>query len=1327
LPGKLSCLPVAVFEPLPISIDEVIARGSIANFVETPVVISFSNLIPDTDYIVHCVVSDRFRTVTSYSQMIQDSSPAKTTCCQRLMIELKQKYFRSTSPSPEALRIKFDGRSPRHLHFDISGRRHGTSDFLDLFYPNTFSVEAFTIPSPVTLILLNCPPPGEYEIVINGTFQSSEFEIIFPFFQSFNVLDNTSEPPVPKVLSTQFSDDGFSVIISFDSSTDQASFVTEFNCSLLMKFPSALTSKCLFTDPCTLSITLSSSSVLLDGNHMNFQKGKLRALCHLSSAECQSWGSVIDFPFKVRPPNVPLLPVVKIRGSLVMSPCDPPIFDLSLSTGAGGRMWASCQVSVFSTNDESIESISRIDEYFSISYDVNARPIPAPSGLFRSGYWYNLRFTLCNFLSSCNSGDYLIEVMNSTIPSLVLLNSRQVSQSVLSPVSLGVSAFTVQCDDGLKSFSQFNFLWTVFRDGVEDKSLKSLSKNPSKFVLSPKTLQFGSTYRISILVTHQGTLLSNSDEYFVTLVSSPLVVAIGGPTRRALKLGEVITVDGTKSYDPDGVSSTLKMTWQCFRVKPSFSQICDLALYHRSPGLIDISATNASVVGFQFNLSLAVSDTTRRSFSSILIDVAPPEAPTISISLPSSDVPPSRWNQNRDLVVSGTILTSVPGRAYWRVENAGVSLKNLNGTGSSKPIRPGLNSFNLLLKGGSLPPSDHFPYVLSLQATDQSSVASVQIFMNSPPRSGQFSVTPDIGISMVTQFAFFASQWIDSDLPLSYEFSYYSGGISLPLQSRSEFSSTSSFLPVGTQRDGGSVVCSVTVFDILGSRTNASHSVKVTTDSVVVGTVAETVTSKLLEAQGNLELTRQLISVSSSLMSVRNCTGAPNCASLNRDECLKTDHMCGACLPNYLGAPGDGNNLCLSITENEEPFSTCSDDSNCFSWQFCSKDSCSPRSRHCDDDCSHHGDCQFQTIDSGETIPFCAVTDLTCEATCECDQGWNGPTCAITDSEIQSRSLLRDVLLAQLRELTKVDEPSIENIDSWTSSLSSLSIARDELSSLGIFLVSNISEIILASSPSVSTLVNLCESLDGVTRGQKNGRRLLSEHSSVNSLLTRTGLMLAQSLIPEAPDYEVIQSSFRLSTPLLSSSQPQATALQTPLEIRSHMPTSFCTIAGLGDDEESRLTFLSLKSKYFSGPSTSNPLSLQMAAANLSHFPSFLCVLYHHLPQNFTEVMSPEYLNVTCPSGEERIFEKDCFGGNLGNVTISLTCNGTAATLSKRCPTLKTEGVCVSFGDDSPFQCTTVRYDSISTTCSCNQSSLGNRRLSNSEASLLQVSSFPFT
>lgn len=59
----------------------------------------------------------------------------------------------------------------------------------------------------------------------------------------------------------------------------------------------------------------------------------------------------------------------------------------------------------------------------------------------------------------------------------------------------------------------------------------------------------------------------------------------------------------------------------------------------------------------------------------------------------------------------------------------------------------------------------------------------------------------------------------------------------------------------------------------------------------------------------------KVLDVASSSLNAANCTTAPDCEALNRDDCgangLREDNTCGECISGTIGVLGPHNSLCV--------------------------------------------------------------------------------------------------------------------------------------------------------------------------------------------------------------------------------------------------------------------------------------------------------------------------------------------------------------------------------------------------------------------------------
>lgn len=60
----------------------------------------------------------------------------------------------------------------------------------------------------------------------------------------------------------------------------------------------------------------------------------------------------------------------------------------------------------------------------------------------------------------------------------------------------------------------------------------------------------------------------------------------------------------------------------------------------------------------------------------------------------------------------------------------------------------------------------------------------------------------------------------------------------------------------------------------------------------------------------------KVLDVASSSLNAANCTAAPDCEALNRDDCgsngLREDNTCGECMSGTIGVLGPHNSLCIN-------------------------------------------------------------------------------------------------------------------------------------------------------------------------------------------------------------------------------------------------------------------------------------------------------------------------------------------------------------------------------------------------------------------------------
>ena len=198
------------------------------------------------------------------------------------------------------------------------------------------------------------------------------------------------------------------------------------------------------------------------------------------------------------------------------------------------------------------------------------------------------------------------------------------------------------------------------------------------------------------------------------------------------------------------------------------------------------------------------------------------------------------------------------------------------------------------------------------------SSATVVVYSNGAPKHGVFEINPPSGIELQQVFSYSGTQWVDPDLPLTYQFAFYdpvNPKNQLVLQTRSERSYGSTQLPAGLADTSFVVSCSLEVFDYFGASNIVLYPVTVSKAPPEV--VLQALSELLLTPNTTYLPQNSIATLTATINGQIDCSekSLATCLHLNRTKCSIISNTCGACLDGYLGSLGPANTPCLNSVD----------------------------------------------------------------------------------------------------------------------------------------------------------------------------------------------------------------------------------------------------------------------------------------------------------------------------------------------------------------------------------------------------------------------------
>ena len=896
---------------------------------------------------------------------------------------------------------------------------------------------------------------GEYSIHLNISGSSVYEYSSLPVTYSVTLLSSSSVFPPPKLTSARLNDGGSGFTIFFDSPTDQGKItMTNWNCSLLFNFKQSSSTLCSWANSSAVVTTFGKNPKFLTSTNITILGGKLKSQCN---SDCNLTNDTSTTSVTLLPAYHPIIPKVVIYTSTAVTSCDDIVLDASSSFGSGGRPFASIFWTVLEDDVVSNHIISFMNKFNSVN-----EPIRVPKSMI-TGMQYSFTLTLTNFMGQRGQSTAVIFVnqSNTANPSITILGASNIVLNAGDQLILSASATASSC---LNQSVSLNYIWSLYPNTM---NLFSISKNPSQYLLPVYSLSPGQSYTVRLTVQTKSAKLKSlgqsSTQITVIVIRSSLSAIIKGGTDFHPPVDQPFILDATLSRDydlPSTVPQNLYFSWTCY-ISSVFNLGDDcgfsgIPLYSVSSNVTSLAFKSSTpAIRFPNNIlpltnsyvltCYVFSKDGRMSSSKVTLSASPSGSVVVSVALV-----PAYVIQTDSFSITGKLSYTSDLVAQWSVSLSDVSYPvsastQLKRQFSNTDAKAGI-LYPITILPGSLPGGRTYQFRLTAYPFGSQNIVSyteVSIKVVRPPQNGYVTSLPSKGYALDTNFKLTAVGWVDDpeSLPLSYTFSYFLSQLNTAtvVGILSPISFINSNLPAGRINVTG------VVYNTFHASAQASVSVDVIVNQTSTVSVSAYLDSALKSAasSGNSNLALQAIGNAAFTVNTIACPPITNCTKLYRNPCHQTPLTCGSCLNDYSGVIGDSNVPCsTNFTRLQIISGTCSKDADCQSHR-CVNNICKNSLKFCkssiyDQICSGNGICGIFDSSSNSRSNAdteCTIVDEFCYVQCECNSGYGGSDCSLSQEELQAKSQARSSICEAVSLVGSTQNPSKDLIDTLSVSL----------------------------------------------------------------------------------------------------------------------------------------------------------------------------------------------------------------------------------------------------------------------------------------------------
>ncbi|RYG96429.1 hypothetical protein EON65_54415, partial [archaeon] len=336
-----------------VSQEQIIVQNNLQMVDDNYTSMSFSGLVPSTDYTIYCLTQSYtgYTSISNVNIIEGASATVTTTCCADIIVDILQSVLFVGEGKADVIRIYMlfppsDPVSVTVSGFFISNDNatvtpgtqslpssavqafNRTFDFSGAYFGSRYiSIPAEITLGPGTIVLMGAVLTMGY----NVTFRQHGVETEGLSYSHIYVVDNTALPTAPVIAGAKYSADGNAIYITFNIDTNRGGMsFAEFACSNMFSFPGVQGSTCTFKSDSQLSIMLGPNPPLGESDIITMLPGAVKAKC-ASTSICSDLPSNVELVASVASDEVET-PLVSISGPNIVNLRQSVVLDLSYTT-----------------------------------------------------------------------------------------------------------------------------------------------------------------------------------------------------------------------------------------------------------------------------------------------------------------------------------------------------------------------------------------------------------------------------------------------------------------------------------------------------------------------------------------------------------------------------------------------------------------------------------------------------------------------------------------------------------------------------------------------------------------------------------------------------------------------------------------------------------------------------------------------------------------------------------------------------------------------------------------------------------------------------------